>query len=257
MRLDLFLEKNNFFDSRTKAKQAIERGEILVNGRVINKSSYQINDDNVNIQYVYNSKYVSLGGYKLEKALNDFEYNPKDLIAVDIGASTGGFTDCLLKNGVKKVYAVDLNDDLLHKSLKENDKVIEVIKNAKFINVEDFNEPIDLVVADLSFISSTIILPIISNIIDDEKDVILLIKPQFENDEKIKFKNGIIRDKKYQKQACLKVLDCAKSNNLTPIKFTTAPINRDKNVEYLILLRKNAKYNLNINEFFQKIFIFL
>ena len=72
MRLDLFLEKNNFFDSRTKAKQAIERGEILVNGRVINKSSYQINDDNVNIQYVYNSKYVSLGGYKLEKALNDF-----------------------------------------------------------------------------------------------------------------------------------------------------------------------------------------
>jgi 23S rRNA (cytidine1920-2'-O)/16S rRNA (cytidine1409-2'-O)-methyltransferase len=250
MRLDLFLEKNNFFDSRTKAKQAIERGEILVNGRVIDKSSYQINDDKVNIQYVYNSKYVSLGGYKLEKALNDFEYNPKDLIAVDIGASTGGFTDCLLKNGVKKVYAVDLNDDLLHKSLKENDKVIEVIKNAKFINVEDFNEPIDLVVADLSFISSTIILPIISNIIDDEKDVILLIKPQFENDEKIKFKNGIIRDKKYQKQACLKVLDCAKSNNLTPIKFTTAPINRDKNVEYLILLRKNAKYNLNINEFF-------
>lgn len=250
MRLDLFLEKNNYFDSRTKAKQAIERGEILVNGKVIDKSSYQINDDNSIIQYVYDSKYVSLGGYKLEKALKDFEYNPKELIAVDIGASTGGFTDCLLKNGIKKVYAVDLNEDLLHKSLKENNKVVEIIKNAKFLNLEDFNDSIDLVVADLSFISSTAILPIISNIIDDEKDAILLIKPQFENDEKIKFKNGIIRDKKCQKQACNKVLDCAKSNNLTPIKFTTAPINQDKNVEYLILLRKNAKCNLNINEFF-------
>ncbi len=250
MRLDLFLEKNNFFDSRTKAKQAIERGEILVNGKVIDKSSYQISDDNAKVQYVYNSKYVSLGGYKLEKALKDFEYNAKGLIAVDIGASTGGFTDCLLKNDVKKVYAVDLNEDLLHKSLKENDKVIEIIKNAKYLNLDDFNDTVDLVVADLSFISSTIILPIISNIISDGKDVILLIKPQFENDERIKFKNGIIRDKKYQKQACLKVFDCAKSHNLTPLKFTTAPINRDKNVEYLILLRKNAKYKLNINEFF-------
>lgn len=250
MRLDLFLEKNNFFDSRTKAKQAIERGEISVNGKVVDKSSYQINDDNSIIQYFYDSKYVSLGGYKLEKALKDFEYNPKELIAVDIGASTGGFTDCLLKNGTKKVYTVDVNKDLLHKSLKENDKVVEIIKNAKFLKIDDFKDSIDLVVADLSFISLTVILPIISNIISDGKDVILLIKPQFENDEKIKFKNGIIRDKKYQKQACLKVFDCAKLYNLTPLKFTTAPINRDKNVEYLILLRKNAQYELNINEFF-------
>ena len=250
MRLDLFLEKNNFFDSRTKAKQAIERGEILVNGKVIDKSSYQINDENVKIEYVYESKFVSLGGYKLEKALKDFNYTPKDLVVVDIGASTGGFTDCLLKNDAKKVYAIDLNENLLHKSLKEDNRVVEIIKNAKNLTKEDFKDSIDLVVADLSFISSTVILPIISNIISDRKDIILLIKPQFENDEKIKFKNGIIRDKKIQQKACFKVLECAKTYNLNPIKLTTAPINSDKNVEFLVLLRKNAKIQIDFNEFF-------
>ena len=238
MRLDLFLEKINLFDSRTKAKQAIERGEIYLDGKVINKASFQVLDENIVFEHRCETCYVSLGGYKLEKAIKDFNYDVQNKIAVDIGASTGGFTDFLLKNGASKVYAVDLNANLLHNTLKNDIRVVEIIKNAKSLVRSDFNEEIDLVVADLSFISATQILPIISNIINSEKDLILLIKPQFENEEKIRFKNGIIRDDIYRKKACQKVIDCAKKNNFIPIGFTTAPINKDKNVEYLILLKK-------------------
>ena len=249
MRLDLFLEKNKIFDSRTKAKQAIERGEIYVNAIKIDKPSYQV-DENAIIERKYLKDFVSLGGFKLEKALKDFEYDVNGLIAVDIGSSTGGFTDCLLKNGVDRVYAVDHNSDLLHPSLKNNENVIEIIKNAKLLTKDDFGDCIDLVVADLSFISSTLILPVISNVIDSGKEVILLIKPQFENDEKIKFKNGIIREEKYRRKACQKVFDCAIKNGLIPIRFTTAPISPDKNVEYLILLRKDVKNSIDLKEFF-------
>ncbi len=248
MRLDNFLVEKKYFDSRTKAKQAIERGEIYINGKIIKKVAFEVCSDSVEVDLKQEDRYVSLGGYKLKKALKDFNFSVENLICADIGASTGGFTDCLLKNGAKKVFAVDLNNELLHQSLKDSDKVFPIIKNVKNLSKVDFNRDLDLVVADLSFISITQALPILSSLIDDGKYLIILIKPQFENDSKIRFKNGVIRDKKIQIDACKKVYSCAIENFLAPIVFTTAPICEDKNIEFLMCFIKNGDIKLNIEK---------
>ncbi len=238
MRLDNYLVEKGIFDSRTKAKQAIERGEIFINSKKVLKSSFEIKEQEVEVKHVYESKFVSLGGYKLEKALADFNFSVKDLVVADIGASTGGFTDCLLQNGAKKVYAIDLNDSLLHQSLKEDNRVIPVIKNAKDLSLEDFSDKLDLIVADLSFISITQVISTFSKLLGKDKRLIILIKPQFEMGEHKRFKNGIVKDKKIHDMVCKNVIDYAMQNSLQKLDITTAPINENKNIEFLLLLQK-------------------
>ncbi len=239
MRLDNYLVEKGYFDSRTKAKQAIERGEIFVNNKKITKSAFEIcSDSNIPIEYVYEKSYVSLGGYKLEKGLKDLNVDVSNLVVADIGASTGGFTDCLLQNGAKKVYAVDLNDNLLHQSLKQDSRVRLVVKNAKELKVEDFEDGIDFIVGDLSFISITQVIPILSKLIDKNKKALLLIKPQFETGGYKKFKNGIIRDEKIHKQVCDNIIEVSKCYSFNFLGITSAPISQDKNKEFLILLEK-------------------
>lgn len=246
MRLDNYLFEKEYFDSRTKAKQAIERGEIFIDGVLVEKPSYDIPlDFNKVIKRVCIEDFVSLGGYKLQKALNDFNFNVDGLVVADIGASTGGFTDCLIQNGAKKVYAVDLNDGLLHKKLKANERVESIIANAKDLVLSDFAEKLDLIVADLSFISITAVIDVFDELLEDDKYLLLLIKPQFESGEKRRYKNGIIRDKKVQIGACVNVYDVALKIGFSPVAFTVAPINEDKNVEFLMLLQKNGQIKLN------------
>ena len=239
MRLDNYLVENKIFDSRTKAKQAIERGEVQIDGLVATKPSLNLSSGDHDVKIISEKSFVSLGGYKLDKALTDFQLDVKNLIALDVGASTGGFTDCLLQRGAKKVYAVDLNDDLLHPKLKQNENVVSIIKNARNLTPNDFNEKIDILVADLSFISATLVLQTFADILDFGKKVILLIKPQFETGERKKFKNGIIRDQKIRDNACEKVISFANSIGLIFEKITTAPIVEQKNLEYLVLLTKS------------------
>ena len=249
MRLDNYLVHINLFDSRTKAQQAISRGEIIFNGKIANKSSLEIDElKNYEIKYVCQNSFVSLGGYKLQKALTDFNFNVKDLVVCDVGASTGGFTDCLLQNGASKVYAVDLNDDLLHEKLKSDNRVVRVIKNAKFITTNDFDSQLDLIVADLSFISVEHVLGAFSSLLSAGKRLIILIKPQFETGGRKKFKNGIIRDKKLQLQICNDVYNFAKLVGLAPISFTTAPISNDKNVEFLMAFEKDGEVLLKLED---------
>ena len=251
MRADEYLFKIKLYDSRTKAKQAIERGEVYIDNINITKSSMHIDElVDHDIKKVCDEEYVSLGGYKLKKGLIDFNFSVNNLTCADIGASTGGFTDCLLKYGAKKVYAVDLNDSLLHYKLKQNERVIPIIKNAKQLSLNDFNDKIDLITVDLSFISASLILPILSDIIDDNKNIILLIKPQFETQKKEKHKNGIIKDKVLRYNACKNVIECAEKNNLYASNITTAPIYEDKNIEYLVFLTKGKKSNFNLKEYF-------
>ena len=239
MRLDNYLVENKIFDSRTKAKQSIERGEVYIDGVAVTKPSLNVSGDLHDVKIVSEKSFVSLGGYKLDKALNDFDLDVKNLTALDVGASTGGFTDCLLQRGAKTVYAVDLNDDLLHQKLKEDNRVISIIKNARSLSVSDFNEKIDILVADLSFISATLVLETFANLLENGKKVVLLIKPQFETGERKKFKNGIIRDQKIRDSACEKVISFANEVGFIFEKITTAPIVEQKNLEYLVLLTKS------------------
>lgn len=251
MRLDNFLTENKYFDSRTKAKQAIERGEVFVDNRIINKASFEIAGEPV-IKLVFEKQFVSLGGFKLDKALSDFDFDVNGLIVADIGASTGGFTDCLIKRGAKKVFSVDLRDDLLHDSLRNNNKVQIVVKNAKDLVVGDFSENIDLIVADLSFISVKQVLSVLANLISEGKNIIVLIKPQFETGKKTRYKNGIIRDEKIHKTICRDVYDYAITCGLAPQAFTVAPESNDKNKEFLILFEKGGDVRLE-NNFANKI----
>lgn len=239
MRLDNYLVENKIFDSRTKAKQSIERGEVYIDGVVVTKPSLNVSSDEHDVKIVSEKSFVSLGGYKLDKALTDFDLDVKNLIALDVGASTGGFTDCLLQRGAKKVYAVDLNNDLLHPKLKEDNRVLSIIKNARSLSISDFNEKIDILVADLSFISATLVLETFASLLGNGKKVVLLIKPQFETGERKKFKNGIIRDPKIRDYACEKVISFANEVGFIFEKITTAPIVEQKNLEYLVLLTKS------------------
>lgn len=253
-RLDNYLINKKLFNSRTKAKQSIERGEVIINGKVITKPSFII-DEKLEFNIEINSPitFVSLGGYKLNKALNDFNFNVNRFICADVGCSTGGFTDCLIQKGAKKVYAIDLNNSLLDKKLKENKQVNLIVKNAKALNRLDFNDNLDLIVADLSFISLTSVIKVFYNLLDNNKYCILLIKPQFEVGERINFKNGIIKDEKYRIKACKEIFNCAIENGFSPLKITKAPIRKDKNIEYLILLKKCKNQNINFDIFIKNV----
>lgn len=240
MRLDNFLVENKIFESRTKAQQAIERGEIFIKNKPINKCSFVADNLQLaDVEYRYQSKFVSIGGYKIEKALLDFSFSVENLIVADIGASTGGFTDCLLQRGAKKVFVVDLNDSLLHSKLKKDNRVVSIIKNARELKVSDFDCKLDLIVADLSFISITYVLQTFSELLSANKHLLVLIKPQFETFKKKHLKNGIIRDKKLQEEICNSVINFSLSCGFSLVALTNAPIVKDKNVEFLLLLRKN------------------
>ena len=251
MRIDEYLFTRGFFDSRTKAKQAIENGEVFCGGKQVLKCSKEITEQSEPVIEIKNEvRFVSLGGYKLFKALKDFNYNVGNLTVADVGASTGGFTDCLIQNGAAKVYAVDLNDDLLHESLKNNVKVVRVIKNAKNLTISDLPD-VNLITADLSFISAKQVLPVFYGLLRDGGNVILLIKPQFEIGEKRKFKNGIVKDAKTVKSVCRSVVDYAKEVGFYTLGLTVAPVKEDKNTEFLLLLSKNRGENKTFEEMYK------
>ena len=251
MRIDEFLFAKGFFDSRTKAKQAIESGSVFYRDKVVLKPSTEVFDIVLDaIKISDEERFVSLGGYKLAKALKDFDFNVDGLIVADIGASTGGFTDCLIKNGAKKVYAIDLNDDLLHDSLKRNGKVTRVIKNAKNLVAADVSG-IDLITADLSFISAKQVLSVFYDILPENGRVILLIKPQFEIGTKRRFKNGIVKDLSTHKTVCRSVYDEAIRVGFSVIDMTVAPIKEDKNTEFLILLLKNGASSVDFEKLYK------
>ena len=210
-RLDVFLVKNGFYETRNRAQNAIENKDIKVNDKIIDSPSYKV-EENCKIEIVSNSlPYVSRGGLKLEKAIKVFDINLKDKIILDIGASTGGFTDCSLQNGAKKVYALDVGENQLHESLKHNDKVVSLEKtNFRSINIDEFkNYNIDVIVVDVSFISLSYIFENASKIIDKDKCIMCLIKPQFETAKKEHNKNGVVNNPKVHFEVIKNVIEYA------------------------------------------------
>lgn len=238
MRIDKFLAEK--FGSRTKAAEALEKGLVLVNGKPVSPSYEVKMSDSLEFLQAEES-FVSAGGYKLSKALKDFNFSVKDKIFADIGASNGGFTDCLLQNGAKKVYCIDVGESQLDERLKGENVVIIDNFNARFLNYALFAEELDGVVIDVSFISLTYILGAVSDALREGNSVLALIKPQFECESRKVGKNGIVRDSKLHQKIIEKIYNFALSVGLAPQKITNAPIVKDKNKEYVILLEKGEK----------------
>lgn len=241
-RLDVYLQTNNLASSREKSKQLIKNSCVFVNDILITKCSYKVSI-NDKIEVKNNSNYVGRGALKIEKAIKLFNINPTDKVAVDIGASTGGFTDYLLKHNAKKVYAVDVGHGQLHEDLRANKKVVNLEKtNFRHIDTSVFIEDIDIIVVDVSFISLKLILPKISEISNDNTEIVILIKPQFEAGRHNIGKNGIIKDKSIHLEVLNNIVEYLSENNFSLINVTNSPIKGgDGNIEYLGYLKKVNK----------------
>lgn len=236
MRLDLFLTEKGYAETRTKAKNLIESGSVTVNGKLIFKSSFDVcEDDEISCRTDLVCPYVSRGGLKLEGALKEFGIDPSGAVCLDIGASSGGFTDCLLKHGASKVYAVDSGSGQLHKSLLCDDRVISLENvNARYLSEKEIPEKAAITVMDVSFISQTKLYSAIVPLMKEKGILISLIKPQFEVGRSGVGKGGIVRDEKKRKEAVDAVIACASAFGLKNVKTVVSPIKGgDGNTEFL------------------------
>lgn len=250
-RLDVYLQTNNFAESRERAKQLIQNSCVYVNEKLITKPSFKVTlHDKIEVKQ--NFIYVSRGAEKLEKAIKYFNIDVDNKTAVDIGASTGGFTDYLIKNNIKKVYAIDVGHGQLHESLAKNERVINLEKtNFRYIDASIFKEKIDIITVDVSFISLKLILPKIVEISHDDTDIIVLIKPQFEAGRQNIGKNGIVKDKKVHLEVLNNIETYCIENGLYLKDVTISPIKGgDGNTEYLGYINKGL-VNSNIGTKFK------
>ncbi len=250
MRADKYFAEK--FGSRTKAAEAIEKGLVLLNGKACKPKDEVKETDTVSFLETEET-FVSNGGYKLSRAVHTFGISCKDLIFADIGASTGGFTDCLLQNGAKKVYAIDVGESLLHESIRKNKKV--VVKdntNARYLEKMHFSDEIDGATTDVSFISLKLILPAIERILKEDGLAVVLLKPQFECENKNIGKSGIVHPSAHA-EIVKKVYGYCVENGLYPFGIVNAPIRKGKNIEYVLYLKKTRQGSKNLTEIVEEI----
>jgi len=239
MRLDLYLSLKRSL-SRSRAKALIEEGNVTISGKTVTKASYEVDENSENLDDIITVNenalpYVSRGGLKLKGALDFFGVAPVGRVCADIGASTGGFTDCLLKHGACKVYAVDSGSNQLAHSLRLDSRVISMEGfNARYLSPEALGEKCSLAVADLSFISQTLVLEGIASILSDEGEYIGLIKPQFECGRSAVGKGGIVKNAKDHLYAIERVTEFAVQCGLEVRNVIISPIKGgDGNREFL------------------------
>ena len=240
IRLDQLVYELGLTESRERAKTTIMAGLVYVNGQKSDKPGTQVSPD-VKIEVRGEAlPYVSRGGFKLEKALQVFPVNPTGLTCLDCGASTGGFTDVLLKNGAQKVYAVDVGYGQLAWSLRNDPRVISMERtNVRYLTAEQIPELIDLAVMDLSFISVQLILPAVLPLLKDNAQVVCLIKPQFEAGREEVGKKGVVRDPKVHLDVLERFLAFAPIAGYSVLGLDFSPIKGPEgNIEYLGYLRK-------------------
>ena len=234
-RLDVLLVKRNLADSREKAKALIMSGIVYVNGQKEDKAGTTF-DETAPIEVRGNTlKYVSRGGLKLEKALRDFGVDPTGFVCSDSGASTGGFTDCLLQKGAKKVFAIDVGYGQLAWSIRQDPRVVCMERtNIRYVTPEDLGEPLDLSVVDVSFISLKIVLPAIQKLLKPTGQVLCLIKPQFEAGKEKVGKKGVVRDPAVHQEVLQDFVALADSLHFTIRDLTFSPVKGPEgNIEFL------------------------
>ena len=248
-RLDVLLVERGLFSSREKAKASIMAGIVRVNGQITDKAGTPVAQDAIIDVKENLCPYVGRGGLKLAKALDEFNLDVKEKIAMDIGASTGGFTDCMLQNGAKKVYAIDVGYGHLDYGLRNNPQVVNIEKtNIRYLDFNLIQDPIEFITIDVSFISLSLVLPIAGKLLVNKGQMVCLVKPQFEAGKDQVGKGGIVKDKAIHIQVIEKVIVAAMAENLKLEGLTYSPVKGAKgNIEYLLLFVKTEEDALKID----------
>jgi 23S rRNA (cytidine1920-2'-O)/16S rRNA (cytidine1409-2'-O)-methyltransferase len=235
VRIDTLLFERGLVESREKGRRLIMAGEVMVSGQLVDKPGTLIPEEAA-IELKAKPRFVSRGGDKLLGALEAFHFNPTGWVCADVGASTGGFTDCLLQHGAAKVYAIDVGEGILDWKLRNDPRVV-VMENTNARYVETMPEPIRLVTVDASFISLKILLPVVRKWLTADGEVVALIKPQFEAGKDRVGKKGVVRDPEIHREVLLEVLQYAQSIRLGIAGLITSPLlGPAGNVEFLALL---------------------
>lgn len=241
-RLDVLLVNKGLCESRQKAKAIIMSGNVYVENQKEDKAGSMF-DVNANIEVRgHVLPYVSRGGLKLEKAINNYNLDLKDKICMDVGASTGGFTDCMLQNGAIKVYSVDVGHGQLAWKLRNDERVVCMEKtNIRYVTIEDIPDLIDFTSIDVSFISLTLVLPVVKNLLNIGGEVVALIKPQFEAGREKVGKKGVVRDPEVHFEVIEKVVNFSNELGFKLLDIEFSPIKGPEgNIEYLIHLKKES-----------------
>ncbi len=243
-RLDVILVNQGYAPSREKAKAIIMSGNVYVNGQKEDKAGSSFDMSKIQLEVRGSSlKYVSRGGLKLEKAMNSWQIGLDGAVCMDIGASTGGFTDCMLQNGAAKVYSVDVGHGQLAWKLRNDRKVVCMEKtNFRYLTREDIQDDLDFASVDVSFISLTKILIPARNLLKDQGEMVCLIKPQFEAGRDKVGKKGVVREQSVHEEVVHKIIDFAHSIGFDVLNLEYSPIKGPEgNIEYLVHIRKNSQ----------------
>lgn len=257
-RLDVMLFEKGLADSREKARALIMSGKVYVNNQKSDKPGSTYKDDvNIEVRNI-GLQFVSRGGLKLDKAIKAFGIDLKGSVAMDIGASTGGFTDCMLQNGASKVYSVDVGYGQLDWKLRNDNRIVNMERtNIRYINKEKVLEKLDFISVDVSFISLCLILPVVKSLMKKGAKAVCLIKPQFEAGKGKVGKNGVIRDPQIHVDVIEKIKDYALESGFKILGLDYSPIKGPRgNIEYLIYLENsiigNDISNINIKDLVER-----
>ena len=248
-RLDTVVVDLGFAETRSKASAIIMSGEIYVNGQKETKAGYAVKDTDKIEFKGKKMPFVSRGGYKLEKAVKAFDISLSDCICMDIGASTGGFTDCMLQCGAKKVYSIDVGYGQLAWKLRTDERVVNLERtNFRYLTNETVTDEIDFASIDVSFISLKKILPVLFGFLKENGETVALIKPQFEAGKEKVGKKGVVRDVNIHKEVISGIIDFAYETGFSVLNLDFSPIRGPEgNIEYLVYLSKSSEKQLLVN----------
>ncbi len=242
IRLDVYLTEKGLTTSRERAKALIMAGQVYIKNQKCDKAGTMLDENETEVEVRGEQlKYVSRGGLKLEKAMQEFPITLLGKVTMDIGASTGGFTDCMLQNGAKKVYAVDVGYGQFAWKLRSDERVVNMERtNIRYVTPDDIGEPIDFASIDVSFISLKLVLPAAYNLLSPDGEIVALIKPQFEAGKGQVGKKGVVRDKNIHFEVIRGVLDFATENGFKLLGLSFSPIKGPEgNIEYLAYIKKS------------------